>query len=197
MIPEDLLIWTLYFINSCSKGLALECLQCMEANSYTCDGVSVQCPNSTECMVISQLYRIDDTEYHSIKKGCNPGYPCNKVQYVSNFENNDKIVNVQCCTGNNCNNGDYHVDPLEKEHRGRICPACFERSMKECYSNHTIQCLKEEDKCINYIGRIIDPGNNMEDHSFKGCLSPLACVFGFETLIAVQEIHTVLLECSD
>ncbi|XP_069804794.1 phospholipase A2 inhibitor and Ly6/PLAUR domain-containing protein-like [Dendropsophus ebraccatus] len=177
-------------------GLALQCLECLEANGETCEGVSVQCPNSTECMVVSQLFRIRDTVYHSIKKGCNPWILCNKPLYVSNFNTKEKRIYVQCCTEDDCNTDGYQMPPLKTEHSGVECPTCFEKGLKECTSENTVKCVYEEDKCFNYIGKFIDPGNQVEEESFKGCISPMGCILKFDALIGVQEIKTDTFECS-
>ncbi|XP_075696549.1 phospholipase A2 inhibitor gamma subunit B-like, partial [Rhinoderma darwinii] len=196
MMRSFIISLTIFSAISCT-GLALKCLQCIEKNSDTCVGVSVDCPDSTECLVVSELYRSRGDLYHSIKKGCNPGVPCNSENYISNFNNKEIRVRVQCCRGDNCNTDNYYMPPEQEEHNGRLCTSCYGDGLKECVSDRTVKCLNEEDKCVDYIGKLTDPGNNTIERNFKGCISPIACVLKFDALFGVKEVQTDTFECSD
>ncbi|XP_075696972.1 phospholipase A2 inhibitor gamma subunit B-like [Rhinoderma darwinii] len=196
MMRSFIISLTIFCAISCT-GLALKCLECIQKNSDTCHGVSVECPNSAECLVVSEFYHYGSSIYHSIKRSCNPGVPCNTSQYSSNFINIKLAAYLHCCTGDNCNTDNYQMPPEEEEHNGRLCTSCYIDELKECVSDHTIKCLNEEDKCVDFIGRFLDPGNNILEYNMKGCISPLACTLKYEGIIGLQEIQTDKFECSD
>ncbi|XP_071969022.1 urokinase plasminogen activator surface receptor-like isoform X2 [Engystomops pustulosus] len=181
-----------------SRGdLALRCLQCSGINSDTCVGVSVDCPNSTECYEKYEYYHAWSEIFHSIEKGCNPGLPCNTVNYISNFDEKDIFLYTQCCARDDCNTGIFQMPPVQKEHNGRICTSCFGNCSAECISDRKVQCLNEEDKCVDVIAILRDPGGNFKQRNFKGCASPLACEYKFAALIGVEPVQVERAECSD
>ncbi|XP_056399083.1 phospholipase A2 inhibitor and Ly6/PLAUR domain-containing protein-like isoform X2 [Hyla sarda] len=176
-------------------GLALQCLECLKTDSDTCEGVSVECPNSAECVVISELYHPRDIIKHSIKRGCNTGFPCDSVNYLSNFYDKEIRSYVKCCTEDNCNTGDFYIPPEPTEHNGKTCTSCYEDGLEECISDRTAQCLNEDDQCLDYIGTFKDPDHVTQERSFKGCGSPLACQYKFDALISLEELETLRFGC--
>ncbi|XP_075045812.1 phospholipase A2 inhibitor gamma subunit B-like [Mixophyes fleayi] len=173
----------------------LKCIQCQKTNSDTCEGESVNCPNCTQCMVASELLEIGNSTYHSIRKDCNPGFPCKQL-YCSDFNNAIIRVSVQCCTGDNCNTDNYKMPPEDIERKGKICPACFKFGSTECISDDTERCIHPEDQCVDYLGKVRDPGNNVKDYSYKGCISPLGCKFKFSALVGLQEVENEHFICT-
>ncbi|XP_075047773.1 phospholipase A2 inhibitor gamma subunit B-like [Mixophyes fleayi] len=172
---------------------AIQCYQCVQVNSDTCEGESVDCPNSTQCMVASELHQYRDT-YHSIKRDCNPGFPCDGL-YSSNFNDVTVRVNIHCCSKDNCNTDDYKMPPENIERKGKICPICIGDGFTECISNDTEQCFHPGDLCADYIGKIKDPGNNVRIFAYKGCISPLFCKYKFCPFITLEEIENKRFDC--
>ncbi|XP_075046898.1 phospholipase A2 inhibitor gamma subunit B-like [Mixophyes fleayi] len=172
---------------------AIECFQCVKANSDTCVGESVNCPNMTQCMVVFELFQLGNT-YHSIKRDCNPGFPCGGL-YSSTLNDATVRLNIRCCTKDNCNTDDYKMPPGNIERKGKICPVCSGAGFTECISNDTEQCFHPSDLCVDYIGKIKDPGNNIRVVNYKGCISPLACKYKFNPYISVKEIENKRFNC--
>ncbi|XP_075047695.1 lymphocyte antigen 6 complex locus protein G6c-like [Mixophyes fleayi] len=175
-------------------GDTIKCHQCFKINSDTCEGESVDCPNATQCMVVSQLYQVGYETYHLIKKDCNPGFPCKEI-YFSNFNDTYVRINIHCCSEDNCNTDSYKMPPEDIERKGKICTSCFQNGLTECISNNTERCIHPGDVCMDYIGRVKDPGNNVAEHSYKGCISDLACKYKMNALIGVEEVENVRFTC--
>ncbi|XP_075047717.1 phospholipase A2 inhibitor gamma subunit A2-like isoform X2 [Mixophyes fleayi] len=169
---------------------AIPCQRCLKANSDTCVGESVNCPNATQCMVVSELYQFQNHTYHSIKKDCNPGFPCKGV-YFSNFIDVNLRINIHCCSEDNCNTDSYKMPPENIEHSGKICSVCIGEGLTECISDNTERCLYPDDLCVNYIGKFKDPGNNIAEFSYKGCMSPLACKYKMNALVGLKEVENI------
>ncbi|XP_075046017.1 phospholipase A2 inhibitor and Ly6/PLAUR domain-containing protein-like isoform X1 [Mixophyes fleayi] len=173
---------------------AIKCYRCLKTNSDTCVGELVHCPNATQCMVMSELSQFRNETYHSIKKDCNPGFPCKDI-YYSNFDTVFLRTNVHCCSEDNCNTDSYKMPPDSIERKGKICPSCFEDGLTECIGNNTERCTHPDDPCADFIGKIRDPGNNIRHYTYRGCISPLACKYKMKALVGVKEIETIRLTC--
>ncbi|XP_075046170.1 phospholipase A2 inhibitor gamma subunit B-like [Mixophyes fleayi] len=170
------------------------CNECSKVNSDTCEGKSCDCPNATQCMVVSELYQVRNKSYHSIRKACNPGFPCGGL-YISNFNDAFVRIDIHCCTGENCNTDNYKMPPEDIERKGKICPACFGDGLTECISSNTERCIHPDDLCGDYVGKIKDPGNNIKEFNFKGCVSALGCIYKLKALIGVEEIENIRFTC--
>ncbi|XP_069804899.1 phospholipase A2 inhibitor gamma subunit B-like [Dendropsophus ebraccatus] len=104
-------------------------------------------------------------------------------------------THVQCCSGDDCNTDDYQMPPQPEERNGKTCTSCFGEGMKECESDRKVTCLNKEDKCVDFFGRFKDPDQIIQEHNFKGCISPVACTLKFEGLIGLEEIQTDRFDC--
>ncbi|XP_075047718.1 phospholipase A2 inhibitor and Ly6/PLAUR domain-containing protein-like [Mixophyes fleayi] len=173
---------------------AIECQKCFQKNSDTCVGESVHCPNATQCMVVSELYQIGNETMHLIKKDCNPDLPCGEI-YFSNFKDTHVKTNIQCCSEDNCNTDCYKMPPEDIERKGKICPACFQDGLTECISNNTERCIHPGDLCLEYIGRVKGPDNNIRNYTYKGCISPLGCTYKWNAFFGAEEVETIRLTC--
>ncbi|XP_075046941.1 phospholipase A2 inhibitor gamma subunit A2-like [Mixophyes fleayi] len=177
--------WTVYAIN---------CYRCLKANSDTCEGESVYCPNATQCMVVSEVYQVAYETYHSIKKDCNPGFRCESL-YYTNYNDVLLRINVHCCSEDNCNTDSYKMPPENIERKGKICTVCIGEGLTECISNNTERCIYPGDLCVNYIGRYKDPGGKIVEFSHKGCISPLSCKYKVNALFGLKHVENVRFTC--
>ncbi|XP_075045922.1 phospholipase A2 inhibitor NAI-like [Mixophyes fleayi] len=174
---------------------ATKCQHCSKLNSDTCEGESVNCPIDNQCMVVSEHFQIRNEIYHSIRKGCNPGLPCEGV-YTYDFDNVNISTSMYCCTGDNCNTDNYKMPPKNIERKGKICPVCFKDGLTECISDRTERCINTYDLCLDYVGQVKDPGGNVRDYSYKGCVSPMGCIFRFDALAGLQEVLNIHFICT-
>ncbi|XP_075047713.1 phospholipase A2 inhibitor gamma subunit B-like isoform X2 [Mixophyes fleayi] len=173
---------------------AVKCNQCFQVNSDTCEGKSVDCPNATQCMVMSELYQIRNETHHIIKKDCNPGLPCEDI-FFSNFNEIHVKVNIQCCSEDNCNTDCYKMPPENIERNGKICPSCFGDGLTECISNNTERCIHPGDLCAEFIGRFKSPDKTIKDYTYKGCISPLGCTYKWNAFFGTEQVETVRFTC--
>ncbi|XP_075047715.1 phospholipase A2 inhibitor gamma subunit B-like isoform X4 [Mixophyes fleayi] len=142
------------------------------------------------CAVTWTGYKV----YHSIKKDCNPGFRCEGL-YFANFDDVYLRINIHCCSEDNCNTDSYKMPPENIERKGKLCPVCLGDGLTECISNNTERCIHPGDLCVVFIGRVKDPGNNIAERSYKGCISPLSCKYKMNALVGLKYVETVRFTC--
>ncbi|KAM4650606.1 phospholipase A2 inhibitor LNF1-like [Discoglossus pictus] len=181
-----------------ATACGMTCLTCLKRNSDTCDEKPADYKDANTCMVISEYYNVRNDHYHTVYKGGNINLPCDAYLYVSNRHGASLHSFIKCCNGDNCNTDNFEMPPLSDSIKpsGKMCPSCFSDGLQECITDDMCMCKGEEDKCFEYIGRVRDPGGKEAEYTFKGCMSSLACVFGFNAMIGVDELERVHFKCT-
>ncbi|KAM4651962.1 phospholipase A2 inhibitor and Ly6/PLAUR domain-containing protein-like [Discoglossus pictus] len=174
------------------------CLQCHQANSDVCEDKSIDCGEDSDCMTLSEYFKLGTKEFHSIYKDCAKHLPCNTQLYASDGQGDYIISQLKCCTGDDCNSNYFEMPELsEPEFSGRLCPRCFvEGSVKECTSDYTMMCREKGDQCLTYFGTVETPDGAITNYSVKGCMSSMGCNFGFSALVGVTERSCKNFTCS-
>ncbi|XP_075462524.1 phospholipase A2 inhibitor NAI-like [Ascaphus truei] len=170
------------------------CLHCHQMNNETCKEESIDCQEDCKCVVISELQEIHGVIYHSLYKGCARNLPCNAMLHTSS-ESAYLRVNIKCCSGNDCNTNNYEMPPYRGEPNGKMCPSCFNEGLMECISDKEMMCKGNEDKCVEYIGRVRMIDGVEKEMTIKGCTTSFTCEVGYGVMVGVQEIFNLVSTC--
>ncbi|KAM4652629.1 uncharacterized protein O3C94_014894 [Discoglossus pictus] len=170
------------------------CLYGHARNSDTSEEKSLESIIDSKCIVISEQLYAYGQQFHSIYKSHAGTLPCNTTLY-GYTEDAHLIINFQCCSGDDCNTNNYEMPPDDHEPRGKSCPSCIGNTLEECVSKKEIVCKNPEDKCMTYIGSVINPDGCETNYSVKGCASPLACTLGFAGMIGAHQKSCPLFKC--
>ncbi|KAM4651018.1 phospholipase A2 inhibitor gamma subunit B-like isoform 1-T2 [Discoglossus pictus] len=186
-------IITLYMLLAVTPTVhSSRCLQCSNLMGETCEEESVPCKGDSKCFVRSELYKFGDIEFKAFIKGCAETSTCDYEGDLSSTLRNRLILNMTCCTGDNCNTDKFELPPVNVNPEGKQCPTCFDHnSSEECKNVEDMICQNKEDKCFTYIGKIRIPDGREFQFSNKGCISDVFCKEDFFPLLSgLQKISS-------
>ncbi|KAM4652820.1 phospholipase A2 inhibitor CgMIP-I-like [Discoglossus pictus] len=165
-------------------------------NSKSCEESVQECGGDSKCFTLSEHFEVEGQIYPTLYKNCcSPHMPCD--DQASCFSDQSKVrITVDCCDGDNCNNGQYKIADQDENSNSVICKSCFKKgSLDECISDQMQACKGPENLCYEYIGTLEIPDGQLANYSVKGCISPLGCQYSFSLIPGVIEKQRVKFVC--
>ncbi|KAM4015089.1 phospholipase A2 inhibitor NAI-like [Anomaloglossus baeobatrachus] len=170
------------------------CYSCESRNSTKCNVSDTECLGN-RCMTVCQYFYSGGKEFKSIYRGCANDTLCG-IKGEEMMENVKFRFHVTCCTGELCNTAQYKLFEEDPTPNGVICPSAYcNNTLEECKSDKNINCTGSMNKCVEYRAKVRNPDGTVEKYSFKGCVNSDCCRYNFDSNIALEEKHRVLLKC--
>ncbi|XP_040183322.1 phospholipase A2 inhibitor and Ly6/PLAUR domain-containing protein-like [Rana temporaria] len=163
------------------------CYTCDAVNSETCEHKEEECPEGSECMIISEEFISLGQTCRSISKRCALNLPCNRTFWGNVGLDVFVKVSQQCCKGPRCNPGFFQVPDIPTQAKGILCPSCYAfNTTEDCTATGSTICLGKDDQCIRFRGAMKLPCGGEVDFSAQGCSSKSFCDYGYSELIGLQ-----------
>ncbi|KAM4015090.1 uncharacterized protein ACNLHF_001776 isoform 1-T1 [Anomaloglossus baeobatrachus] len=177
--------------------ISVSCFRCYSCESRTstkCNVSETECLGN-RCMTACQYFKVGGKEFTSTYRGCANDTLCG-TKGSGIVENAKFRFHAICCTGELCNNATYEFLEEDPRPNGVICPFAFcNNTLEECKTEKTINCTGSMNKCLEYRARIGTPDGIVGNYSIKGCFNSDCCRYNFDSNIAMEEQHRVLLKC--
>ncbi|XP_053547097.1 phospholipase A2 inhibitor gamma subunit B-like [Bombina bombina] len=129
------------------QGYSLSCMQCVETGS-SCSGSSVSCGSGEHC---GSTYGVTTftggAEVKFFTRSCIPASECNANGGFSNPYIQVKLSS-SCCSTDNCTPITPILPTGSTQPNGLTCRSCFSATSDWCYTEDTMSCTGDEDRCI-------------------------------------------------
>ncbi|XP_066462621.1 phospholipase A2 inhibitor 31 kDa subunit-like isoform X2 [Eleutherodactylus coqui] len=148
-------------------------------------------------IVFCSMLGSGDKNFKSLYKSCANTALCGGYGSMTQDPNVTIRIYVSCCEGKNCNTNRFYIPTENSTLNGLKCPSAYcENTTGACDGDlKMMACRGSETQCVDFRGRVKDPNDYQDDYCIKACINPLGCRENFKSLIGVQEIKKVKLEC--
>ncbi|XP_053547096.1 phospholipase A2 inhibitor gamma subunit B-like [Bombina bombina] len=129
------------------QGYSLLCVQCVGTGS-SCTGSSVTCGSGEQCLSAYTVTTVTGgVETTVFARSCSPASECNAKGSISN-----PIMKVKfsssCCGTDNCTPTAPTLPTGSSQPNGLTCRSCVSATSDWCYTEDTMSCTGDEDRCI-------------------------------------------------
>ncbi|XP_058051931.1 uncharacterized protein LOC131204559 [Ahaetulla prasina] len=169
-----------------AKASCLQCETC-ESNSTSCTGPKENCTEGETCVIAiveSKLER--GVTQHEFMKSCGNPTACDSPQLHFDLGNGQTYhLQNYCCKDEDCSKITPTLPPIEKDPKGKRCPAC--NKIGEPCKKDLVQCSGKDSDCFTLITTITSGGEHI-NRTMKGCGSKNICdMFGNEKQFLAED----------
>ncbi|KAM5132383.1 phospholipase A2 inhibitor and Ly6/PLAUR domain-containing protein-like isoform 2-T2 [Mantella aurantiaca] len=177
-----------------ATGHALSCQVCMASYSLYCSGASVICPEGHVCVSSYTLTTMDGSKIsEEYARACGPPSQCNQPGSVSIPRGKIKRTTA-CCYTDDCFPSMSPLPADSFEPNGVTCATCVSPELDYCYTQDTMRCTGNENKCILESSHYYEPIEKML--ALRGCATQSICDIGKEKVAYGFLNMTMDIKCS-
>ncbi|XP_053547221.1 phospholipase A2 inhibitor and Ly6/PLAUR domain-containing protein [Bombina bombina] len=129
------------------QGYSLSCVECFGTSS-SCTGSSKTCATGYQCLSTYSVTTVTGgTEVNLFARSCSPASECNVKGSISNPYMKVR-VSSSCCSTDNCTPTTPTLPTYSSQQNGLTCRSCISATSDWCYTQETVSCTGDEDRCI-------------------------------------------------
>uniref|UniRef100_A0A2D4LDH6 Uncharacterized protein n=1 Tax=Micrurus spixii TaxID=129469 RepID=A0A2D4LDH6_9SAUR len=156
-----------------ATGSCLQCETC-QSNKTSCTGPMENCTEGDTCVIGIVQSSLSSGPAFMFQKSCGKSADCDNVHMHFDLGNGHMYHMIQhCCMEEACSNIATTLPTLEKDPKGKQCPAC--NSIGDPCKKDTVECSGKDTDCFTIITNVTSDGK-LAKHTMKGCGSKNMCL---------------------
>ncbi|XP_044138562.1 phospholipase A2 inhibitor and Ly6/PLAUR domain-containing protein-like [Bufo gargarizans] len=163
-----------------ATSYALSCTQCFSSGA-TCSGPSMTCPSGNQCGSAYTETTIAGAKSTSLVRTCAPSSQCG-LKGSLGLKQGHMRMSTSCCNTDNCTPDLPTFPTTSSTPNGLVCRSCISEDSTWCYTNDTVQCTGDENRCLlmtTYVS-----GSVSASAAIRGCASKSICDIGSQSASA-------------
>ncbi|XP_053547223.1 urokinase plasminogen activator surface receptor-like [Bombina bombina] len=159
-----------------ATGSSLLCMQCSAVDESSCIGQERKCPSHDYvCAATNTLSIMEGKTFKNFTRTCERRSSCGITGSIG-FQKGKIKTATSCCDADSCTPSMPLLPSDNGRKTGLTCRSCTSRDSTWCYTEQTIECTGEEDRCILQYATIT--GSRYSKTAVRGCATKSLCDVG-------------------